>query len=71
LARHVAPQSRQLQIHLPKFLISNKQRHALAFGGFSFAGLDTIAHDLLLLKKRAAPGIVQLCANVPKLPVQY
>jgi hypothetical protein len=58
LARHVAPQSRQLQIYLPKFFISNKQRHALAFGGFSFAGLDPIAHDLLPLTKRAAVGIV-------------
>jgi hypothetical protein len=66
LARHLAPQPRQLQIHLPKILISNKQCHALAFDGFSFAGLDPIAHDLLPLTKRAAVGIVPPGANLPK-----
>jgi hypothetical protein len=31
---------------LPKFLIRDEQRRALTFNGFSFAGLDVIAHDL-------------------------
>jgi len=34
----------QFQIHVPKLLIGDQHRRALAFGGFSFASVDLVAH---------------------------
>jgi hypothetical protein len=68
--RHPAPLSRQFQIHLLKLLIGDQYRRALAFGGLSFAGLDSIAHDLLLLRKRAAVGIVPSGANLSEIAIR-
>jgi hypothetical protein len=68
--RHPTPLSRQLEIHLLKLLIGDHYRRALAFGGLSFAGLDPIAHDLLLLRKRAAVGIVPSGANLSEIAIR-
>jgi hypothetical protein len=44
--------------------IRHWHRRALAFDSLSFASLDLIAHDPLLLKKRAGVDIVPPGANI-------